>query len=124
MLLKRSVTAALLLVGQPVVAAPVAAEQQVTLKLKNGDTLKGVLEREESTDATTILLHPVLGRLSIPAAADPGSGSRTAKRITSAAAAIAWCDPLDVQRQEGLLASGRRGRCFALRAGSPAIGYS
>lgn len=42
----------------------------------------------------------------------------------SAAAAIAWCDPLDVQRQEGLLASGRRGRCFALRAGSPAIGYS
>lgn len=69
MLLKRSVTAALLLVGQPVVAAPVAAEQQVTLKLKNGDTLKGVLEREESTDATTILLHPVLGRLSIPTAA-------------------------------------------------------
>ena len=66
---KGSVIAALLLFGQPVVAAPAKSEPQVTLKLKNGDTLKGVLVPEESTEATTILLHPVLGRLRIPATA-------------------------------------------------------
>ena len=74
MLRQRLFTAALLLVGQqivaaPVIAAPAASAQQITLKLKNGDTLKGVLVPDESTEAVTILLHPVLGRLSIPAAA-------------------------------------------------------
>ena len=40
--------------------------EQVTLKLSNGDTLHGELIPSESTDTTTVLQHPVLGRLSIP----------------------------------------------------------
>ena len=40
--------------------------EQVTLKLSNGDTLHGKLLPSESTDTTTVLLHPVLGRLNIP----------------------------------------------------------
>ena len=69
MLRNSSVIAALLLFSQPVVAAPTTTEQQVTIKLKNGDTLKGVLVPDETTEAITILLHPVLGRLRIPATA-------------------------------------------------------
>ena len=43
-----------------------AVAEQVTLKLSNGDTLHGTLVPSESTDTTTVIKHPVLGRLSIP----------------------------------------------------------
>lgn len=69
MLRRLHITTALLLFGHSALAAPVAKKEQVTLKLKNGDTLKGVLVPEETTETITILLHPVLGRLRIPATA-------------------------------------------------------
>ena len=55
------ITAGLVLLG-----AQATFAEQVTLKLSNGDTLHGELIPSESTDTTTVLQHPVLGRLSIP----------------------------------------------------------
>ena len=69
MLRRLPITAALLLIGHSALADPVAKKEQVTLQLKNGDTLKGVLVPEETTETITTLLHPVLGRLRIPATA-------------------------------------------------------
>ena len=52
--------------GLVLLASEAAVAEQVTLKLSNGDTLHGTLIPSESTDTTTVLQHPVLGRLSIP----------------------------------------------------------
>jgi len=52
--------------GLVLLASGAAVAEQVTLKLSNGDTLHGTLIPSESTDTTTVLQHPVLGRLSIP----------------------------------------------------------
>ena len=52
--------------GLVLLASEAAVAEQVTLKLSNGDTLHGTLIPSESTDTTTMLQHPVLGRLSIP----------------------------------------------------------
>jgi len=52
--------------GLVLLASEAAVAEQVTLKLSNGDTLHGKLIPSESTDTTTVLQHPVLGRLSIP----------------------------------------------------------
>ena len=52
--------------GLVLLGSQAAVAEQVTLKLSNGDTLHGTLIPSESTDTTTVLQHPVLGRLSIP----------------------------------------------------------
>ena len=52
--------------GLVLLGSQAAVAEQVTLKLSNGDTLHGTLVPSESTDTTTVLQHPVLGRLSIP----------------------------------------------------------
>ncbi len=52
--------------GLVLLGAKATFAEQVTLKLSNGDTLHGELIPSESTDTTTVLQHPVLGRLSIP----------------------------------------------------------
>ena len=44
----------------------VAAEQTLSLKLRNGDTITGVPVPEESDESTQVLLHPQLGRIEIP----------------------------------------------------------
>jgi len=52
--------------GAVLLGATATVAEQVTLKLSNGDTLHGELIPSESTDTTTVLQHPVLGKLSIP----------------------------------------------------------
>ena len=52
--------------GLVLLGSEAAVAEQITLKLSNGDTLHGTLIPAESTDTTTVLQHPVLGRLSIP----------------------------------------------------------
>ena len=52
--------------GLVLLGSQAAVAEQVTLKLSNGDTLHGTVIPSESTDTTTVLQHPVLGRLSIP----------------------------------------------------------
>ena len=44
----------------------VAADQTLSLKLRNGDTITGVPVPEESDESTQVLLHPQLGRIEIP----------------------------------------------------------
>ena len=56
----------IMVAGLVLLGSEAAVAEQVTLKLSNGDTLHGTLIRSESTDTTTVLQHPVLGRLSIP----------------------------------------------------------
>ncbi|KZR88437.1 DUF481 domain-containing protein [Synechococcus sp. MIT S9508] len=52
--------------GAVLLGATATVAEQVTLTLSNGDTLHGELIPSASTDTTTVLQHPVLGRLSIP----------------------------------------------------------
>ena len=48
--------------GLVLLGSEAAVAEQITLKLSNGDTLSGTLVPSESTDTTTVLEHPVLGR--------------------------------------------------------------
>ena len=45
--------------------APSLKAEEVFFELKNGDTIRGELIKEESTKSKKILLHPILGRLEI-----------------------------------------------------------
>ena len=56
---------ALLTAGLICLGAAAQAET-ITLELRNGDKLHGELIKDDSTDSTIVLDHPVLGRLSIP----------------------------------------------------------
>ena len=44
---------------------PSLGAEEVLFELKNGDTIRGELIKEESTKSKKILLHPILGRLEI-----------------------------------------------------------
>ena len=59
----------IIVAGLVLLGSEAAVAEQVTLKLSNGDTLHGTLIPSQSTATTTVLQHPLLGRLSIPKSA-------------------------------------------------------
>lgn len=64
-----ALSAGVLLVS-PLTTTPVQAEATVvTLKLRNGDTIKGQRVADESNDDVIVLIHPDLGRLVIQTSA-------------------------------------------------------